>query len=143
MRLRRTGLSVVVALLASFAAILVAVATALGGDQGGIPLKYRYAGAVDNGRGAPAHYIATGEGFRFYFFDRGAQGVRSERYRLCLGRPRHPDAKCWTRAARFGLGKLTFSFTLPPSVPLGPLTARWMVDGKVVATWPFLYVRGE
>jgi hypothetical protein len=127
------------------AAALAAVAMAIGRGHGSAsaPAKYRYAGVVENGRSAPAHYIATGEAFNFVFFDYEAQGLRRERYRLCLGRPARPPAKCWSRTARFGVGRLRLSFVLPRNLPLGLLTARWLVGGRRVAVWPFFYARGE
>ena len=107
-----------------------------------VPARYRYAGVVENGRGAPTHYIAAGDGIRFRFFDALSQGRPSESYRLCVGPPRKASLRCWNRTAKFGLDELAFSFTLPRDVPLGALTARWLFAGRVVASWPFLYVRG-
>lgn len=123
-------------------AMLLAVTLALAGARSNVPARYRYAGVVENGRGAPAHYIATGDGFRFYFFDSLSQGRRSRSYRLCIGRPHKAPLRCWKRTARYGVGKVSFSFTLPREVPLGVLTARWLSGNRSVATWPFLYVRG-
>lgn len=45
--------------------------------------------------------------------------------------------------ARYGVGKVAFSFTLPINVPLGELIAGWRVSDRTVASWRFLYVRGE
>lgn len=125
------------------ATTLLAVTIAPAGARSNVPAHYRYAGVVENGRGIPAHYIATGDGFRFYFFDSLSQGRRSEAYGLCIGRPRKAPIRCWNRTANYGVGKLTFSFVLPRNVPLGALTARWLRAGRAVATWPFLYVRGR
>ena len=127
------------------ATALAAVAMAIGRGPGNasIPARYRYAGVVENSRGVPAHYIARGEAFNFVFFDYEAQGFRRKPYRLCLGRPGQAPARCWSRTARFGLGRLRFSFVLPRDVPLGLLTARWLVGGERVAVWPFVYARGE
>jgi hypothetical protein len=107
------------------------------------PLRYRYTGVVENGRGIPTHYITRGGGLVLYFFDALSQGRKSESYRLCVGRPSRAPAHCWNRRARYGVGKVTFSFTLPSGVPLGALTARWLVAGQTVASWPFFYVRGS
>lgn len=107
------------------------------------PSRYRYAGAVGEGRGIPTHYVRRGEGIVFYFFDALSQGRKSTSYRLCVGLAGEASSRCWNRKARYGVGKVAFSFVLPSAVPLGPLTARWLVDGHTVASWPFLYVRGE
>jgi hypothetical protein len=106
------------------------------------PLRYRYAGVVADGRGIPMHYIRRGRGIVFYFSDALSQGRKSESYRLCVGRPGKTPDRCWSRTARYGVGKVTFSFTLPSDVPLGALTARWLVAGDAVAIWPFFYVQG-
>jgi hypothetical protein len=124
-------------------------ATALGvsvvhfGREAQLPLRYRYAGVVENGRGAPAHRIATGDGFRFHFFDASRQGMRSTPYTLCVGRPGQRSGHCWSLRARYGFGRLNVPVLLPADVAIGSLTARWLVRGRTVATWPFLYIRGE
>lgn len=123
-------------------ALIVAVTAALGGERSDVA-RYRYAGVVENGRGAPAHRIAAGDGFRFVFFDALSQGRRSERYRICIGPAGKAPVRCWSRTARFGLGRLAYPAILPSNVPFGQLRARWLVSGRVVATWPFLYIRGE
>jgi hypothetical protein len=107
------------------------------------PLRYRYAGVVADGRGIPTHYVKRGGGIVFHFFDALSQGRKSESYRLCVGPPGKAPVRCWNRKARYGVGKVAFSFTLPSDIPLGALTARWLVAGRTVASWPFLYVRGE
>lgn len=107
------------------------------------PLRYRYAGVVGDGRGIPTHYVRRGHGIVFYFFDALSQGRKSTSYRLCVGPPGKAPPRCWNRKARYGVGKVAFSFVLPSDVPLGTLTARWLVEGRSVASWPFLYVRGE
>jgi hypothetical protein len=120
--------------------MVVAVTTAVGGERSNT--SYRYAGVVENGRGAPAHQFARGDGFRFLFFDALSQGRRSERYKLCLNPPGKPPARCWHSNARFGLGRIAYGGLLPSNVPFGVLTARWFVSGRVVAAWRFYYVRG-
>lgn len=140
MRLREVApraLLTLVALLS--AAMLVAVMIARASGRASVPVLYRYAGVVENGRGAPAHYIARLDGFQFFFFDAASQGRRFERYRLCIGPPRQRAIRCWSRAAQYGIGKMRFSVTLPSSVPVGPLTARWLIAGRTVATWPFFH----
>ena len=132
-----------VALITASALVAVAMAIGRGDPRASAPASYRYAGVVENGRGAPAHYIARGEAFKFVFFDYQAQGLRRKRYRLCVGRPGRPPAKCWSRTARFGLGRLRFSFVLPREVQVGPVTARWFVGGRPVAVWSFFYAIGE
>jgi hypothetical protein len=107
------------------------------------PLRYRYAGVVADGRGIPTHYVKRGGGIVFHFFDALSQGRKSESYRLCVGPPGKAPVRCWNRKARYGVGKVAFSFILPSDIPLGALTARWLVAGRTVANWPFLYVRGE
>jgi hypothetical protein len=107
------------------------------------PLRYRYAGVVVDGRGIPTHYVKRGGGIAFHFFDALSQGRKSESYRLCVGPPGKAPVRCWNRKARYGVGKVAFSFTLPSDIPLGAVTARWLVAGRTVASWPFLYVRGE
>src|SRR6266536_6294609 len=94
---------------------------------------YRYTGVVENGRGIPTHYLRRGEGVVFSFFDSFSLGQKSEPYQLCVGRPAKPHARCWKRTAKYGVGKVRFSFTLPPDVPLGDLTADWLVGGRTVA----------
>jgi hypothetical protein len=105
--------------------------------------NYRYAGVVETGRGIPTHYLRKGEGIIFYFFDSISQGRKSEPYQLCVGPPGKAAARCWNQTARFGVGKLSFSFTLPPEVPLRDLTARWLVAGRTVARWAFFYDRAH
>jgi hypothetical protein len=121
-------------------AMALVVTIALAGERSNVPTRYRYAGVVENARGAPSHHIAMGDGFRFVFFDSLSQGRRSERYRLCLGPAGKSAIQCWSRTARYGLGRVAFPATLPPKVALGPLTARWLIGSRTVATWPFLYV---
>src|SRR2546429_3914167 len=82
--------------------LVVVVTTAVGG-RGSDFARFRYAGVVENGRGAPAHQIATGDGFRFVFFDALSQGRRSSRYKICLGPAGKAPARCWSRTARYGL----------------------------------------
>jgi hypothetical protein len=106
------------------------------------PSRYRYAGVVAEGRGIPTHYVRRGEGLVLYFFDALSLGRKSTPYRLCVGPSGKTPTRCWNRKARFGVGKVAFSFTLPSDVPLGALTAHWLVEGRTVAIWPFLYVRG-
>jgi hypothetical protein len=123
-------------------ALVVAVAAAVGGG-GSDFARFRYAGVVQNGRGAPAHQIASADVFRLVFFDVLSQGRRSERYRVCLGTAGKPKIRCWNRTARYGLSRFAVSRALLPQVPLGgPVTARWLIGGRVVAAWSFLYVRG-
>ena len=100
---------------------------------------YRYAGVVENGRGIPTHYLRKGDGIVFYFFDAFSQGIKSEPYQLCVGPSGKAAARCWKQTARYGVGKVRFSFTLPTGVPLGELTARWLVAGSTVARWTFFY----
>src|SRR6266536_623359 len=144
MRLRQKipARTVLVLTLCLTIAKVVAVTTAVGGGQSKAPPPYRYAGVVENGRGAPAHQITTGNGFRFLFFDALSQGRRSKRYKLCLGPPGKSPVRCWRRNARFGLGRLVYPGMLPSNVPFGVLAARWFVNGQIVATWQFYYVRG-
>jgi hypothetical protein len=127
--------------LSLMTALVVVVTTAVGG-RGSDFARFRYAGVVENGRGAPAHQIATGDGFRFVFFDALSQGRRSGRYKICLGPAGKAPTRCWSRTARYGLGRLVYTAMLPSNVPFGLLKARWLVNGRVVATWPFFYIRG-
>jgi hypothetical protein len=106
------------------------------------PFRYRYAGVVENGRGIPTHYVARGDGIAFSFFDSLSQGRKSHRYQLCIDHSGKGTPRCLNRTGRFGVGRIVFPFTLPSDVPLGELTARWLVAGRTVATWRFLYVRG-
>jgi hypothetical protein len=134
----RTRLPFVVSLAMT---MLLAIATASAAVRAD-PLRYRYAGVVEDGHGVPSHYLKRGGGILFSFFDALSQGRRSTSYRLCVGPPGKPPTRCWNRTARYGVGKLAFSFTLPSDFPLGAFTARWLVAGRTVASWPFLYVRG-
>jgi hypothetical protein len=144
MRLSKVALGATSALVA-----LIVVTTALGlsfaraKTHSSVPTRYRYAGVVENARGAPAHRIATGDGFRLSFFDALSQGRRSTRYRVCIGRPGQKASHCWRGVARYGFGELNLGFRLPADVPVGPLTALWLVDGRRVAIWPFLYILGD
>jgi hypothetical protein len=140
MRLLKLTPRLLFALAVSVTGVTVlAVAVALAHEPPLVSGGYRYAGVVENGRGAPAHYIARADGFRFVFFDALSQGRPSERYTLCLGRAGKPAARCWNRTARFGLGRLVFSVTLPSGIPSGALTARWMIESRTVATWRFFH----
>jgi hypothetical protein len=101
----------------------------------------QYAGVVENARGAPAHYIGTGDGIALVFFDAFGQGRKSEPYRACIGRPGKAPVRCWNRTAAYGVGKISFPGTLPREIPTGALAARWLVAGRTVASWQFFYVR--
>jgi hypothetical protein len=143
MWLRRVPARAILVLAVLFMAALVLAATvAIGGDRSSAPASYRYAGVMENGRGAPAHYLAIGDGFRLLFFDALSQGRRSELYRVCLGPPGKPAVRCWRRTARYGLSRVILGDRLPPQVSYGAVTARWLIGTRVVTTWPFLYVRG-
>jgi hypothetical protein len=136
---RRRILWVLVGSIAMFA-----IATAFAGtraiDQ---TADYRYTGAVENGSGIPTHLARAGQGFAFSFFDALSLGRRSVPYMVCVGRAGKGPVKCWKRTARFGVGKLFLGQTLPPRVPYGALTVRWSLEGRIVAKWRLLYVRGE
>jgi hypothetical protein len=134
----RTLLTVVASLATTMVLAIETASSAVGEN----PLRYRYAGVVADSRGTPMHYIRRGGGIVFYFSDALSLGRKSESYRLCVGRPGKTPNRCWSRTARYGVGKVTFSFTLPSDVPLGALTARWLVAGHAVASWPFFYVQG-
>jgi hypothetical protein len=143
MRLRRVPARAILVLAVLFvAALVLAVAVAIGGDRSGALASYRYAGVMENGRGAPAHYLAIGDGFRLLFFDALSQGRRSERYKVCLGPPGKPAVRCWQRTARYGVGRVILGDRLPLQVSYGALMARWSIGDRIVTTWPFLYVRG-
>ena len=133
----RSLLTFLVLLMAAMA-LVVTIALAA---RSGVPTRYRYAGVVENARGAPSHHIAMGDGFRFVFFDALSQGVRSKRYRLCLGPAGKAAVQCWRGTTRYGLGRVAFLVTLPAKFEPGALTARWLVGSRTVAAWPFLYVR--
>jgi hypothetical protein len=143
MRLRQVPpRAILVFALLLMAALVLAVKIATGGQRSRAVGSYRYAGVIENGRGAPAHYLAIGDGFHLLFFDALSQGRRSERYRVCLGRPGKPALRCWRRTARYGLDRLILGDRLPPEVSYGAVTARWVIGDRIVTTWPFLYVRG-
>jgi hypothetical protein len=129
-------LSMLVALLAVTILPAIQPASARAGVNA---VDYRYAGVVENGRGIPTHLLRKGDGIVFHFFDSLSQGRKSVPYQLCVGPPGKAAARCWKQTARFGVGKLSFSFTLPAGVPLGELTARWLVAGRTVARWAFFY----
>jgi hypothetical protein len=141
--LPRAPLSVRLMLVAFLAVtMLLAIQSASARVDANAP-DYRYAGVVENGRGIPTHYLRKGEGIVFYFFDSFSQGRKSEPYQLCVGPPGKAAARCWKQTARYGVGKVRFSFTLPTGVPLGALTARWLVAGSTVARWTFFYARAH
>jgi hypothetical protein len=130
-------------LLRALALVIVTISFAVGTAAGSPPVcvPYQYAGVVENGRGAPSHYLESGDRLRFSFFDWLSKGRRSEPYQLCVGRAKGASLRCWNLSARYGVG--TFALTkLPPNVPVSTfLSARWLVAGRTVATWPFYYVR--
>lgn len=130
----------VVPVLPVLMSLVIEAATAGVGSK---PAEYRYAGVVEDARGIPTHTIKRGGGVVFRFFDALSQGRKSEPYRLCVGRRGKPATRCWNQTARYGVGKVTFPFTLPPGFPLGELTARWLIGGRTVASWAFLYVRSD
>lgn len=139
--LLRTPLSVLLMFVALLAvAMLLAIQPASARLDANAPV-YRYAGVVESGRGIPTHYVKKGEGIVFYFFDAISQGRKSEPYQLCVGPPGKAASRCWKQTAKYGVGKVNFSFTLPDGVPLGELTARWLVGGRTVARWAFFYDR--
>jgi hypothetical protein len=138
MLLRKIALPALLFLLAS-----LAITTADASERANIPDRYRYTGVVEDGRGTPTHYAKAGEGFRFYFLDSLSLGRRSKPYTLCVGAPGKAPNRCWNLVAKFGVGKFSLSAILPKNVPRGPLTARWLLAGRSVATWPFFYARGE
>jgi hypothetical protein len=144
MRLRQNApaRSTLVLAVLLMAALVLAVKVAIGGERSSGVASYRYAGVIQNGRGAPAHYLAIGDGFRLLFFDALSQGRRSQRYRVCLGPPGKPAVRCWRRTARYGLSRVILGDRLPPEVSYGAVTARWWIGDRIVTTWPFLYVRG-
>jgi hypothetical protein len=143
MRLRKVSARAILVLaVLLMAALVLAVTVAIGGERSSAVARYRYAGVIENGRGAPAHYLAIGDGFRMLFFDALSQGRRSERYSVCLGPPGKPPVRCWQRTARYGLSRVMLGDRLPPQVSYGAVTARWLIGNRIVATWPFLYVRG-
>ena len=136
----RAPLSVLLMLLALFGVTMLAIQPASARLDANPPV-YRYAGVVENARGIPTHYVRKGEGIVFYFFDAISQGRKSEPYQLCVGPPGKAASRCWKQTAKYGVGKLSFAFTLPDGVPLGDLTARWLVGGRTVARWAFFYDR--
>jgi hypothetical protein len=127
-------------LLALFGVTMLAIQPASARLDANPPV-YRYAGVVENARGIPTHYVRKGEGIVFYFFDAISQGRKSEPYQLCVGPPGKAASRCWKQTAKYGVGKLSFAFTLPEGVPLRELTARWLVGGRTVARWAFFYDR--
>jgi hypothetical protein len=138
----KPGARTLCALAMSITVAMGGAAIAIAGERSDPSVGYRYAGVVENGRGAPAHYIVRGDGVRLIFFDAQSQGIRSRRYAVCLGPAGKSATRCWNRTARYGLGRLIFSATLPPEVPFGALTARWTIENRTVATWRFLHVIG-
>jgi hypothetical protein len=130
-------------LLRVLALLILTMSIAIGSAAGGprVSVPYQYAGVVENGRGAPSHYLESGDRLRFSFFDWLSKGRRSEPYQLCLGRAKGASLRCWNLSARYGMGTLALT-KLPPNVPFSTLlSARWLVGGRTVATWPFYYVR--
>src|SRR5512132_3685042 len=128
--LLRASFSVLLMLGALLAVtMLPAIQPASAGVDANAP-KYRYAGVVESVRGVPTHYVRKGEGIIFYFFDSMSQGRKSQPYQLCVGPPGKAASRCWKQTAKYGVGKVNFSFTLPAGVPLGELTARWLVGGR-------------
>lgn len=138
--LARGPLSVLLTVVALLAVAMSAVQAASARVSANAP-NYRYAGVVETGRGIPTHYVRKGEGIIFYFFDAISQGRKSQPYQLCVGPPGKAASRCWKQTAKYGVGKVSFSFTLPDGVPLGDLTARWLVGGRTVARWAFFYDR--
>ena len=136
----RAPLSVLLMLVAVFGVTMLAIQPASARPGATAPV-YRYAGVVENARGIPTHYVRKGEGIVFYFFDAISQGRKSEPYQLCVGPPGKAASRCWKQTAKYGVGKLSFAFTLPDGVPLRELTARWLVGGRTVARWAFFYDR--
>ena len=136
----RAPLSVLSMLVALVGVTMLAIQPASARLDANAPV-YRYAGVVENARGIPTHYVRKGEGIVFYFFDAISQGRKSEPYQLCVGPPGKAASRCWKQTAKYGVGKLSFAFTLPDGVPLRELTARWLVGGRTVARWAFFYDR--
>jgi hypothetical protein len=136
----RAPLSVLLMLVALFGVTMLAVQPASARLDANAPV-YRYAGVVENARGIPTHYVRKGEGIVFYFFDAISQGRKSEPYQLCVGPPGKATSRCCKQTAKYGVGKVSFSFTLPAGVPLGELTGRWLVGRRTVARWAFFYDR--
>jgi hypothetical protein len=141
--LPRARLSVLLMVVALVAVAMMAAIQPASARANVDAVDYRYAGVVENGRGIPTHYLRRGDGIVFYFFDSISQGRKSEPYQLCVGPPGKAAARCWKQTARYGVGKVSFSFVLPPGVPLRELTARWLVAGHIVARWAFFYDRAH
>lgn len=139
----RAPLSVLLMLVALLAVVMLPAIQPASARLGANAPVYRYAGVVENGRGIPTHQVKKGEGIIFSFFDAISQGRKSEPYQLCVGPPGKAATRCWKQTAKYGVGKLSFSFTLPAGVPLGELTARWLVGGRTVARWAFFYDRPQ
>ena len=139
--LPRTPLSVLLMLVALLAVAMLLAIQPASARLGANAPAYRYAGVVESGRGIPTRYVRKGEGIIFYFFDAMSQGRKSEPYQLCVGPRGKAASRCWKQTAKYGVGKVSFSFTLPHGVPLGELTARWLVGGRTVARWAFFYDR--
>ena len=139
----RAPLRVLFMLVALLAVVMLPAIQPASARLGANAPVYRYAGVVENGRGIPTHYFNKVEGIFFSFFDAVSQGRKSERYQLCVGPPGKAATRCWKQTAKYGVGKLSFSFTLPAGVPLGELTARWLVGDRTVARWAFFYDRPQ
>ena len=141
--LARAPLRVLFMLVALLAVVMLPAIQPASARLGANAPVYRYAGVVENGRGIPTHYVKKGEGIIFSFFDAVSQGRKSEPYQVCVGPPGKAATRCWKQTAKYGVGKLSFSFTLPAGVPLGELTARWLVGDRTVARWAFFYDRPQ
>lgn len=103
------------------------------------PPKYRYTGVVGPIAGGASHAIEEGGGLKFSFADKNRTNAPS--YRLCLSKKGSGSPfRCWDRPQarsyfdRFQVGNIY------PS-PYGPLVAKWIVGGRVVARWEFFYSR--
>lgn len=123
---------------ASFIAALAALSlVAVGAAQADVPTQYRYAGTVIRASGSvPTHALVEGDGIGFTFTDENSP--RGFRYTLCLFKRGKAQAfRCWQREPRRH-SDLFMVGDLHPS-PYGALTAKWMIGGRVVTIWHFLY----
>jgi hypothetical protein len=117
------------------------LATSVLAANGPGPTKYRFTGWMSPSAvpgGWPSHLLVEGDAGTLRFADRLNLTRKPVAYRVCVFRLGSSRGPCRRSAAPIS--------ARPSVLPLfvsccGEFVAKWYVGGRVVATWPFQFVR--